>query len=293
MSSALDSKTDKDTTDKATLDKAGREYWDDCWAGDDLPEALDVHAPNFGRTGDLKHYVERRFHEKFHAVLDKVPTRGRKFLEIGCAQSVWLPYFAREFGFEVCGLDYSPGGCEQEGAMLAREGIAGEVVCADLFAPPAPLLDNFDVLLSLGVVEHFADTAACLQAMSRFLKPGGLMLTAIPNLSGAIGTLQKHLNRPVYDIHVPLDAAALSRAHRRAGMEVVQCHYFLSTNFGVNNLNGLPTGSPSWLLKKTLLGTLTRFSRAVWLAEDKTRPFRSRRLSAPYIFCVARKAGGQ
>jgi cyclopropane fatty-acyl-phospholipid synthase-like methyltransferase len=30
-----------------------------------------------------------------------------RLLEIGCARSAWLPYFAQEFGIDVSGLDYS------------------------------------------------------------------------------------------------------------------------------------------------------------------------------------------
>lgn len=55
------------------------------------------------------------------------------------------------------------------------------------FSPPASMLGKFDVVVTFGVVEHFIDTRACLDAMSQFLKPGGLLVTSIPNLAGWIG----------------------------------------------------------------------------------------------------------
>jgi SAM-dependent methyltransferase len=61
--------------------------------------------------------------------------------------------------------------------VLDAAGVPGEIVCADLFAPPPHLLAQFDVVVSFGVVEHFDDTAACVAACARLVKPGGLMVT--------------------------------------------------------------------------------------------------------------------
>jgi len=268
---------------KMNMDKAGKQYWDATWQDGVLPAPVDPRKPGLSRHRD------RSFHGYFQNVFQGVETRGLRFLEIGCAQSVWLPYFAREYGFEVSGLDYSEIGCEQEKQILAAEGIDGDVVCADFFSPPEEMLGAFDVVVSFGVAEHFEDTAACLEAFSKFLRPGGMLITSIPNLTGLIGSIQKKVNRPVFDIHVLLNAQTLAAAHRRAGLQVIRCNYFMNTNFGVLNLNGLPTGSALWLAKKILLALLVRYSMAVWFLEEKTRPFRATRLIAPAIICVARK----
>lgn len=53
------------------------------------------------------------------------------FLEIGCARSRWLPYFAKEFGFEVSGIDYSEVGSQQATQILFNEGVQGNIVFAD------------------------------------------------------------------------------------------------------------------------------------------------------------------
>jgi hypothetical protein len=66
----------------------------------------------------------------------------------------------------------------------------------------------------------------------------------------------------------------------------------MSTNFGIVNLNGLPRNSVSYLSKRVLLSLLTRFSHAVWIAEDLVRPVPPNRFSSPYITCIARKPEG-
>lgn len=265
------------------MDKAGPKYWNDSWATSDIPEAVD---PSDTR---LKNYINRRFHQLFLRLFEKSKTPSMRLLEIGCAKSAWLPYFAKEFGFSVCGLDYSPIGCRMAAKVLQVNGVEAEVVCADFFAPPKDMLGAFDVVVSIGVVEHFDDTASCVRAVSSFLKPGGMLITNIPNMVGWIGSIQKLVNRPVYDIHQLIDPARLREAHEQAGLEVHECDYFVSTSFGVNNLNGISTSTAVGFLKKVFLGVLARVSMLVWLIENKIGSFSPNRFSAPYINCIAHK----
>lgn len=212
-----------------------------------------------------------------------------RLLEIGCAKSAWLPYFAKEFGFSVCGLDYSPIGCQMAKEVLQANGVEAEVVCADFFSPPENLLGAFDVVISFGVVEHFDDTASCLRAVSSFLKPGGMLITNVPNMVGWIGSIQKLINRPVYEIHQLIDPARLREAHELAGLEVLECDYFIYTSFGVNNLTGISTNTVAGFLKKICLGVLSRASMLMWSIEEKVGAFPPRKFASPYINCIAHK----
>jgi hypothetical protein len=97
------------------------------------------------------------------------------------------------------------------------------------------------------------------------------------------------VNRPVYDIHQLIDPARLREAHEQAGLEVLECDYFVCTGFGVNNLIGISTRTATGFLKKVCLGILSRASMLVWLIENKTGSFPPYRFSSPYINCIARK----
>lgn len=264
-----------------TADKAGKSYWDCVWEGSALPEAVDPRARNPGN------YVNRRFHEYFETTLGPRATRGKKLLEVGCGSSVRLPYFAKEFGYQVYGLDYSETGCRRAAEILSREGIEGTIVCSDLFSPPHGMAHQFDVVVSFGVVEHFQDAAQCLRALRRLLKPGGLVITSVPNMSGLAGALQKILNKPVFDKHVALDLPSLREAHEAAGLRVLDCRYFLSIEPGVCNLNGIPEDSMEWKLKHAILGLLTGLSGVVWLTEEHGLRIKPNRLTSPYVVCAA------
>jgi SAM-dependent methyltransferase len=267
------------------MDRAGKAYWDDVWQARTPPAA--AVDPASRRLGNR---FNQRLHAFFQHTFRTVPTQGRALLEIGCAQSAWLPYFARAFGFVVSGLDYSEIGCALERDVLRAAGVSGDIVCADFFEPPPALRSQFDVVCSFGVAEHFEDTAAALRAFAAYLRPGGLMITLIPNLTGLVGRLTKLFNRPVYDRHVPLTAADLGNAHVAANLSVLRCEYFLSVGFGVANLNGLDPYSVSTRTKRLALRTLERMSVLVWVAEDRLVRLPSTRAWSPFAVCVARTA---
>jgi 2-polyprenyl-3-methyl-5-hydroxy-6-metoxy-1,4-benzoquinol methylase len=266
------------------MDKAGKKYWDEAWNEAVLPIIWDPRKPG------LNNYVQKQFHEYFsHAFKFLEPIHGKKLLEIGCARSATLPYFAKEFGFEVTGIDYSEVGCEMAQAILEEEGIKGTVLCEDFFTPSDTLKEQFDVVVSFGVAEHFQDTAGCISAFSRFLKPGGIIITNIPNMVGIVGYIQKVINRPIFDIHVPIDKEALLREHKKLGLKLLNCNYFMSTNFGVCNLNGIPVGKPVWYIKKIIIAMLARLSMVLWLLELKVGKFKANKFMSPYINCIACK----
>jgi 2-polyprenyl-3-methyl-5-hydroxy-6-metoxy-1,4-benzoquinol methylase len=261
-----------------TLDKAGKQYWDKIWEMHDLPVETDP------RETRLANYVNHRYHKYFCEVFANISTHENTLLEIGCARSVWLPYFAKEFGFRVYGIDYSQIGCQQAKWILEKEGVKGEIVCADFSSPPGSMLKTFDVVVSFGVLEHFKETAACIALFTKFLKPGGLLITIIPNLIGLNGLIQKIVNRSVFGIHVPLTVDTIVHAHEINDLHITTCDYFLFLNLGVLNIENL---------KGSLFHKATRLrswiNNVVWIFEKGVPLLKPNRWSSPYINCVAFK----
>ncbi len=258
-------------------DKATEAYWNSIWARSDVRRSA-PHAKG------LEEFQARIFYDFFRQLFGPMDARGKKLLEVGCARSFFLPYLAKEYGFEVSGLDYSPLGCELEREILQELQVSGEIFCANLFSPPQELPGKFDVVMSFGVVEHFTDTADVLGAIARFLKPGGLMLTSIPNLAGIIGAAQKRLSASVYDKHVPLNREALRKAHEDCGLQVLDSTYYGPLDFGICVLDSQPSAGAANLLK------ILRYGSAAWmLLESKLGRFPANRLTASFIFCTARR----
>ncbi len=261
-------------------DKAGERYWTAFWQGERLPQAFRVRGGSGPRT-----WFYRQFHEIWKSHLP-LPRQGPvKLLEIGCAQSRWLVYFAREWGYTVAGLDYSAEGCLRTRALLEREGVAGEILHQDLFHPQPAHLAAFDVVFSNGVVEHFEDSAAVVARMAAYLRPAGLMITIVPNLTGWLGELQQQLSPEVMAVHTPLTREELAEAHQQAGLRPLVCAYTAFLHFSVVNPGpGVPPRRRRLILKglkaaSVLAGAARRLCPRLPLT----------RLTAGYLVCLAKK----
>jgi len=264
-------------------DKAGKAFWDKNWALL-APELLDLQDRR------LANEVNLRFHELFSRFVDRRRDAGRRLIEVGCARSVWLPYFATEHGLQVSGLDYSEDGCRQSEAVLAAAGVPADVVCADMFDPPDRLVGAFDYVFTMGVVEHFTDTTSAVAALKRLLRPGGLLITVVPNMHGSTGLAQRTLDRQVFDTHVALAPADLASAHKACGLEALYCDYYMSTNYYV--VNALrQKGRPLYPLVRLASIALGRASMAAWQLERWLGRWRATRAFAPYVACIARLPG--
>jgi len=256
-------------------------YWDELWANKGKNKLYDVSDKS------IKNYVFQRQHEFLSQYLKNA--KGKKILEVGCGDSMWLPYFQLEHGMEVSGLDYSQQGCDRARDILITNNIEGNIVCADLFNPPADLLGQFDFVFSYGVIEHFTNTSNIMKILHKFLKNDGCVITIIPNMVGSIGLTSKITNYNVYKIHNPvLSKDVLVTECLSAGLEIEYCDYFLSTNYGVLNANGL--FGIKRLLVKILNGFLVRVSLCCFLFEKYFVRLPVSKFFSPYIHCVTKRS---
>lgn len=200
-------------------DRAGREYWDRFWReGASFPASISPYSK-------LHNFTYRKYEKFYRGLFSGLDTGGMKLLEAGCARSVWLPYFAKEYSFDVHGIDYSPAGCMESEKIMEKEGVEAKIVNADLFDPPEYMKGSFDVVISLGVIEHFRDTFQAVGAHAEFLKPGGILVAKIPNMKGIPGFLLPAVNFDFFKTHVPLSPEDLEEACEACGLKTNECGY--------------------------------------------------------------------
>ncbi len=261
------------------MDKAGEQYWTEFWHGKRLPPPIKLagHGP---RT-----WFYQEFHHFWRGHLPSASSAPVRFLEIGCAQSRWLTYFAREWGYQVSGLDYSKLGCLQSRALLDREGLAGEIFHQDMFCPQPCQVAGFDLVFSNGVAEHFEDTGAALRQMAVYLRPEGLLLTIVPNLAGWLGWLQGKISPAVMATHRPLTRKELSQAHKDAGLQPLVCAYLA---FGHCSVVNPGAGWGKWI-KFCFFKTLKAASVLAGAARRLHPGIPVNQGNAGYIVCLARK----
>lgn len=244
--------------------------------------------PNYRGGPDLRSHARQQVHEFLAAEIG--PGAGRKLIEVGCADSSFLPYFRREFGLEVAGLDYSEAGCEMARERLRMgDDTPPNVINGDLFALPPHLRNQFDFVFTYGLVEHFTNAVEVTALLRGLLKPGGKIITVVPNVGGVPGFFQRVLHKPIWDMHVLYDAHSLRAIHEASGFETVTSRYLVGFNLGVCN--------PGLQLKKNafvraaaqlLFRVLQATTVLWWVLERIGLGFRPNRLLSPYVVYVGR-----
>ena len=154
-------------------------------------------------------------------------SKGDNVLEIGAGDSDFLIYLAsKNKEKSYAGMDYSDFGCENLIQRSKNLNIKLNVINEDLFTNDSIYFDQFSMVYSLGVVEHFDDLANVLNNTKRYCKSNGYHFALIPNMSGIYGLITKIIDREVYDIHVPHDLESFVKGHKDANMEIVIANYY-------------------------------------------------------------------
>lgn len=145
---------------------ATAESWDEMWDALTLPALPDRRDP----------YADAII----STITSLLPSTARTILELGGAPGGYLALFAR-LGLAPVALEQSRIGCERTRENWRLLGVEGTVIEGDLFAPAA---EQYDVVYSLGLVEHFDDLAHVVAHHLKFLRPGGLIVLGCPNFRG-------------------------------------------------------------------------------------------------------------
>jgi SAM-dependent methyltransferase len=157
------------------------DHWDDYWRDTRLPAE-----------------ATRGTHTSIDAILEVVDRfvdsdSPLSVLEVGGATGRFCAYLHRRFGHEVCVLDSSPVGVELTRRNFALLGIPGRVLHGD-FMSGEPVTPQWDLVFSLGLVEHFRDTESAVAAHARYLRPGGTLVIGGPNFQGVNLALVRRLS---------------------------------------------------------------------------------------------------
>lgn len=104
---------------------------------------------------------------------------GKRVLDLGSGMGGGLVALRRA-GLEVVGLDYNPAYCRIAQLRGRRYGLRLPLVVGAGEALPFPAA-RFDAVICLDVLEHVQRPDAVLAEMHRVLRPGGVVLTTVPN----------------------------------------------------------------------------------------------------------------
>jgi len=183
----------------------------------EIPHSGHMHSRLFDGYASLVNASRARF-----LCAHKPPGR---LLDIGCGTGDFLQQ-ARKREWDVSGVEMSANACR-----IAAERLGGGIYKGDLVEIELPP-EWFDAVTLWHVFEHITSPNELLQAISRVLKPGGILIIEVPNIRnpvyGFLGRYYLHLDLPrhVY-FYDPDTLLAMVEKHGfcMAGEDTPSWHY--------------------------------------------------------------------
>ena len=222
--------------------------------------AVGATFPSLKGAASTQYYFEceRMLHEQFFPRLKDLLLLKTDLWDE--AKSTEILRWAAEQGARPVGVDIAFDTVQQ-----ARDVLAGHrpgCLVADIRALPFPT-ETFDLLYSMGTIEHFPDYEVAIRELFRVLKPGGTAIIGVPNkldpfLRPLLVCLLNQLGLYAYGLEKSFTPRALRRLLESAGFRVTALTSLLFM--------------PGWLRMLDLL-CHTRWRRLTPLTGWLVRPF--------------------
>ncbi|GAB2695908.1 hypothetical protein GCM10027037_19670 [Mucilaginibacter koreensis] len=218
------------------------------------------------------------FHQLFKQIIGKGGIQTA--IELGGFPGYYAIFLKKYFGLNTTLFDFFVHQPILKEVLAANQLTTSDVgvIEGDLFQHEPK--EQYDLVLSCGLIEHFNDTKDIIARHLNFLKPGGTLFITLPNFTGVNGWVQRRFDPDNYSKHNinSMNPALLAQLSRELGLKEVQSYYFGKFSIWLENRAQQNAG-------------VKAFIKTLWLAgkvATKLVPVESKNLS-PYIVLVAKK----
>lgn len=206
----------------------------DIHAGAQVWERLWRDAPDVRKDHDI--LLRERKGPRWSALRERLAAtfgtlRGLRTIELGSGRGD-VSVLLAQAGADVTLLDYAPRALDLARERFRRLGLEARFIRADFLVDRLDLAEQFDVALSIGVVEHFKDDnrTAALRAHHDVLRPGGVVAVSVPYAGCPTYRLWKAWLEwrgwwP-YGLEIPYTRRELRRRAREAGFHDIRLDTF-------------------------------------------------------------------
>ena len=162
---------------------------------------------NVYRKGENKHYTKLLFKTKTklpideHEVLHALNWENKTVLDVGCGTGLMADVIAKAGAKRVVAIDFSPDAIKTAQEAHKHPNLLYKVENVKKHK------DLYDIVISLGTLEHMDKPFEILKLLKKHLNPGGTILITSPNWSNPRGhilqTLRFLFNAPITlaDLH--------------------------------------------------------------------------------------------
>ncbi|MDE2143991.1 MAG: class I SAM-dependent methyltransferase [Elusimicrobia bacterium] len=195
------------------------------WPPESPEKIASWYPPQYYGKGNVRfnpffEMLVRWFRRRRSAVLHNRVPHG-PVLDVGCGRGLMLNYL-RQLGYEPHGVEYS-----ETAAWHARNVLKLPVTTEDFVRAPHER-DRYNAVIFWHSLEHFSNPVAAVARAYESLKPGGLLVIAVPNYDSwqarAFGRFWFHLDVPRHYFH--FGARSLEAVLARHRFRIVQLDHF-------------------------------------------------------------------
>ena len=204
--------------------------------------------------------------------------KDRVALEIGCVPGRFLAYVCKHFGYFPEGIDFVKDADQITGKILRNSGIKEyKIYTQDFLEWKAE--KKYDLVLSMGFIEHFQNPYEISKKHVDILKKGGKLILEVPNFANGQKLLHYHLDRENLSRH---NTASMSKSYfktfaKRFNLRIDYLGYYggLFKFFWINK-------HPTRMQNRAymVLNAISNFTKKINLAN---------RYFSPYLIMIAQK----
>lgn len=218
------------------------------------------------------------FHKLLQGIIGQNNTKTA--IELGGFPGYYAIFLKKYFGLKTTLFDYyiHPGVLKE--VLTANELTEKDVgvIEGDLFNYQPN--EQYDLVLSCGLIEHFHDTKDIIARHLPFLKTGGTLFITLPNFTGVNGWVQRKYDMGNYEKHniSSMNPQQLAAYCKELGLKNVEASYYGKFSIWLEN-------------REEQSGFTKAFLKVLWLAgkiATKVVPVESKSLS-PYLVVKATK----
>lgn len=202
------------------------------------------------------------------------------FLEIGGCPGKWADYFFSKFGIICDSMDYDESNVEITRKNYALLNIKGKVFLGDITDANQAYNEQYDIVLSDGLIEHFSDSAKVFANHLKFLKKGGLLVIGVPNIKKSwFYNFFARQDEKNYNGYRHVDKKELESHAKNNGLEILFCGYL-----GVFNLGLIHSFRMNFFKSKLIvaLDLIANFLLKIMKVKKETETF------SPAIYLIAK-----
>lgn len=157
-------------------------------------------------------------------------------LEIGAFPGSYSNEFGKR-GHLISGIDLTPRITELNTLFRSRNYRVGQFSRQDFFRYPVE--NKYDIVFSIGFIEHFNDYLSVIGKHSKLVKDNGLLFIAVPNFRGKLQHfLHRMMNKENLEIHniASMNPDQWANSLKDHGFEIIQKGYIGGFDFWTGSM---------------------------------------------------------